>query len=565
MHRECVWGRGPAGEEVEPFRGAGAGFGGVREHRQPAVGGEVEPFDVQSQLADEGMHQALGAGVVEAHVVRRPPGPEFLAAHREFADQFRESAITAIGSRGVAHDRDGLVRHTLPIWIKSPRGGVQEQVPGGVHRPVDPGVERGPERLAELVGRDDVVGSVADKGGRAGDRVQHPLHVGPNLLSRPATPACHCGWLAGTGEVKEVRAFSVVELQCAGESFEHVVGYAREVASLDAGVVLHADAAQGGKRGTPQTRHAPRAVGSDPGLSRGDPPPARGQKLPDLGLELHEIEGNPQIPSGGRPCENPSQQGLPASREQCLARLMNKSRTWFITGASRGLGVELAKAALAAGHNVIAAGRNTETVTKAIGAHDNLLVVRLDITDAEQANAAVAAAVDRFGQIDVLVNNAGNFIAGFFEEISPAQVQAQVGTLLFGTMTVTRAVLPTMRAQRAGTIVSISSTAGIVGQQFCSAYAAAKFGIEGWIESLATEVDQFGINTTIVEPGFFRTDLLTPESTTWAELSIDDYAEQSAATKAAWQSMNGKQARDRLGRQDTGAILRRGPDNRTRP
>ena len=170
--------------------------------------------------------------------------------------------------------------------------------------------------------------------------------------------------------------------------------------------------------------------------------------------------------------------------------------------------------------------------------------MRLDITDADQAHAAVAAATDRFGGVDVLVNNAGNFIAGFFEELSPTQVQAQVGTLLFGTMTVTRAVLPMMRAQRAGTIVSISSTAGIVGQEFCSAYAAAKFGIEGWMESLATEVDQFGINTTIVEPGFFRTDLLTPESTTWAELSIDDYAEQSAATKSAWQSMNGKQGGD---------------------
>ena len=223
---------------------------------------------------------------------------------------------------------------------------------------------------------------------------------------------------------------------------------------------------------------------------------------------------------------------------------MNRSRTWFITGAGRGLGVELAKAALDAGHNVVATGRNPETVTQAIGAHDQLLVVRLDITDANQAHAAVAAATDRFGGVDVLVNNAGNFIAGFFEEISPAQVEAQVGTLLFGTMTVTRAVLPIMRAQRAGTIVSISSTAGIVGQEFCSAYAAAKFGVEGWMESLATEVDQFGINTTIVEPGFFRTDLLTPESTTWAELSIDDYAEQSAATKSAWQSMNGKQGGD---------------------
>jgi NAD(P)-dependent dehydrogenase (short-subunit alcohol dehydrogenase family) len=223
---------------------------------------------------------------------------------------------------------------------------------------------------------------------------------------------------------------------------------------------------------------------------------------------------------------------------------MSNQKTWFITGAGRGLGVDLAKAALAAGHNVVATGRDTTTVAKAIGPHEDLLVLRLDITDAEQADAAVSAAVERFGRIDVLVNNAGNFFAGFFEELSPAQVEKQVGTLLFGTMAVTRATLPTMRAQRAGTIVSISSTAGIVGQQFCSAYAAAKFGIEGWMESLATEVEQFGIITTLVEPGFFRTDLLTPESTSWAELSIDDYAEQTVQTKAAWQSMNGQQGGD---------------------
>jgi NAD(P)-dependent dehydrogenase (short-subunit alcohol dehydrogenase family) len=223
---------------------------------------------------------------------------------------------------------------------------------------------------------------------------------------------------------------------------------------------------------------------------------------------------------------------------------MTPKTTWFITGAGRGMGVDIAKAALAAGHNVVATGRNPDAVVRAVGQNDDLLVRKLDITSLEEAQAAVEAAVDRFGRIDVLVNNAGNFFAGFFEELSPAQIEAQVRTLLFGTMTVTRATLPIMRAQRAGTIVSISSTAGIVGQQFCSAYAAAKFGIEGWMESLATEVEQFGIATTIVEPGFFRTDLLTPESTSWADLSIDDYAEQSAQTKAAWQSMNGQQGGD---------------------
>ena len=221
-----------------------------------------------------------------------------------------------------------------------------------------------------------------------------------------------------------------------------------------------------------------------------------------------------------------------------------EKKTWIITGAGRGLGVDIAKAGLAAGHNVVATARNPDNVTEALGTHDELLVLELDITDLQQAESAAKAAVDRFGGIDVLVNNAGNFIAGFFEELSPAQVQAQVATLLFGTMNVTRAVLPTMRAQRAGKIVSISSTAGIVGQQNCTAYAAAKFGVEGFMESLAAEVEQFGITTTTVVPGFFRTELLTPESTTFGELSIDDYDEARAQLNAFWTSMNGKQAGD---------------------
>jgi NAD(P)-dependent dehydrogenase (short-subunit alcohol dehydrogenase family) len=156
----------------------------------------------------------------------------------------------------------------------------------------------------------------------------------------------------------------------------------------------------------------------------------------------------------------------------------------------------------------------------------------------------VQAAVDRFGRIDVLVNNAGNFYAGFFEEIGPQDFRAQVETTLFGPMNVTRAVLPVMRAQRSGLIVAISSTAGIVGQEFCSAYAAAKFGVEGWIESLTPEVAPFGIRTMLVEPGFFRTELLSPESTKYAESSIADYAERTEQTVTAWKSMNGRQGGD---------------------
>jgi len=223
---------------------------------------------------------------------------------------------------------------------------------------------------------------------------------------------------------------------------------------------------------------------------------------------------------------------------------MTDKKVWLVTGAGRGMGVDIAKAALAAGNPVVATGRNAERVSSAIGEADDLLAVKLDVTDPADAQAAVTAAVERFGRIDVLVNNAGNFYAGFFEEITPGDFRAQVETTLFGPMNVTRAVLPVMRAQRSGLVVAISSTAGVVGQEFCSAYAAAKFGVEGWIESLAPEVAPFGIHTMLVEPGFFRTELLSLESTNYAEPWIEDYAERTTQTVAAWNAMNGQQGGD---------------------
>jgi NAD(P)-dependent dehydrogenase (short-subunit alcohol dehydrogenase family) len=223
---------------------------------------------------------------------------------------------------------------------------------------------------------------------------------------------------------------------------------------------------------------------------------------------------------------------------------MSEKKVWFITGAGRGMGVDIAKAALAAGHAVVATARNTDTVTAALGQDEDLLAVKLDVTDPADAQAAVQAAVERFGRVDVLVNNAGNFYAGFFEEITPQDFRAQVETTLFGPMNVTRAVLPVMRAQRSGLVVAISSTAGLVGQEFCTAYAAAKFGVEGWIESLAPEVAPFGIRTMLVEPGFFRTELLSPASTNYAQPSIEDYAERTTQTVAAWNAMNGQQGGD---------------------
>ena len=223
---------------------------------------------------------------------------------------------------------------------------------------------------------------------------------------------------------------------------------------------------------------------------------------------------------------------------------MSEGKVWLITGAGRGFGVDLAKAALADGHAVVATGRDAAKVAAAVGSHDNLLATTLDVTRPEDSRATVEAAVARFGRIDILVNNAGNFYAGFFEELSPEQVRNQIETLLFGPMNVARAVLPVMRKQRSGLLLTISSTAGIAGQLFCTAYAAAKFGIEGWMESLTPEIAPFGIRTMLVEPGFFRTELLSKGSTTYAAPSIADYAERTKEIVAAWTGMDGKQGGD---------------------
>ena len=223
---------------------------------------------------------------------------------------------------------------------------------------------------------------------------------------------------------------------------------------------------------------------------------------------------------------------------------MTNKKIWFVTGAGRGMGVDFVKAALAAGHAVVGTGRDTDAVAKAVGESDDLLVVKLDVTSRADAEAAVRAAVDRFGRIDVLVNNAGNFFAGYFEELTPEQIERQLGTLLIGAMNVTRAVLPVMRKQRSGHIISLSSTAGIVGFAFCSAYAASKFGLEGWMESLQQEVAPFGITTTIVNPGFFRTELLEPASVTYGEPSIEDYAASRADQLKWWKAQSGLQPGD---------------------
>jgi NAD(P)-dependent dehydrogenase (short-subunit alcohol dehydrogenase family) len=225
--------------------------------------------------------------------------------------------------------------------------------------------------------------------------------------------------------------------------------------------------------------------------------------------------------------------------------VVGNKKVWLITGASRGMGLDFAKAALAGGHAVVASGRDTGRVSKALGQANDLLAVKLDITSPADAEAAMRAAIDRFGRIDVLVNNAASFYAGYFEELTPEQMERQLATSLLGPMNVTRAVLPVMRKQRAGHIISISSSAGLAaGYDFVSAYAASKFGLEGWMESLHAEVAPFGITTTIVNPGFFRTELLTEQSTNYAQPSIADYDERRGPLIEYWQAQNGQQSGD---------------------
>ena len=222
-----------------------------------------------------------------------------------------------------------------------------------------------------------------------------------------------------------------------------------------------------------------------------------------------------------------------------------RKKVWLITGAGRGMGVEFVRAALASGHSVVASGRDRERVSRVLGTSSDLLAVTLDVTNTSDTDAAVRAAVDRFGRIDVLVNNAASFYAGYFEELTQRQIDQQLAASLVGPMNVTRAVLPVMRKQRSGHIISISSSAGIAaGFEFVTAYAASKFGLEGWMESLQVEVAPFGIATTIVNPGFFRTELLTEQSTSYAEPSIGDYDERRGPLLEYWKSQNGRQSGD---------------------
>ena len=221
------------------------------------------------------------------------------------------------------------------------------------------------------------------------------------------------------------------------------------------------------------------------------------------------------------------------------------SKVWLITGAGSGIGAGVAKAALKAGDRVVATGRNLDKVRAAYGevGTENMAFVALDVADAAQAQAAVGAAVQRFGRIDVLVNNAGYSLLGNFEAMTTADLERQFATNFYGVAHLMRAVLPVMRRQRSGHIFNISSVAGVVGLKHCSAYGASKFAVEGLSLAVAEEVAQFGIKITVVEPGFFRTDLLAPSNVRWTGGAVDDYAAEGSP-EAMWSPYDGVQPGD---------------------
>ena len=220
-------------------------------------------------------------------------------------------------------------------------------------------------------------------------------------------------------------------------------------------------------------------------------------------------------------------------------------RIWLVTGASRGLGREITRAALDAGETVVATARSADAARDALaGGHERLHTLALDITDADAANAVAAETTERFGAIDVLVNNAGYAELGFFETFTDAAVRRQFEVNLFGTMNVARAVAPHMRERRSGLFVTISSVSGLVSNGGGAVYSSSKFAVEGWMEGFAQELAPFGIRSLLVEPGMLRTDFMDGKSARFGSIDIPDYAEAIAQYRAFVEGANGNQLGD---------------------
>jgi len=224
---------------------------------------------------------------------------------------------------------------------------------------------------------------------------------------------------------------------------------------------------------------------------------------------------------------------------------MTKQKVWFITGAARGIGLEILKAVLETGDNVVATVRSSaESLADKLGNPENLQVVLLDITDEQQAIAAANQAVQKFGQIDVLVNNAGYGLLSAVEEATADEVRKNFETNVFGLLNVTRAVLPHMRKKRSGHIINFSSVGGLSGYIGWGVYGSTKFAVEGLTEALALELAPLGIHATVVAPGFFRTEFLDAASLTRSGHIIPDYDQTVGEMRKFATQANKKQPGD---------------------
>ena len=227
-----------------------------------------------------------------------------------------------------------------------------------------------------------------------------------------------------------------------------------------------------------------------------------------------------------------------------MTRQTSFKRVWMITGASRGMGAEITAAALAHGDAVVATARKSSAITNAPGSQPGLLAVDLDVTNESAALQAVKLAMEHFGRIDVLVNNAGYGLAGAVEESSAEEVRSIFDTNVMGLLNVTRAVLPHMRSRRSGHVINMSSLGGYrVGAGF-GVYGSTKFAVEGLSESLHAELSPLGIHVTVVEPGYFRTDFLDSSSAMEAKNVIADYAETAGKVRASARAYNHRQPGD---------------------
>lgn len=207
------------------------------------------------------------------------------------------------------------------------------------------------------------------------------------------------------------------------------------------------------------------------------------------------------------------------------------NKVWFITGASRGFGLLIARDALARGDAVVAAARNPQAIVDALGVHPKLLALQLDVTKEAAAVVAAHAAIERFGRIDVLLNNAGYGILGAVEETSADEVRRNYDTNVFGLLNVSRAVLPHMRRQRSGHVINISSLGGYQAYHGWGVYGSTKFAVEGLSEAMAQELAPLGVHVTVVEPGFFRTDFLDAASLVETQARIEDYQDTVGAMR----------------------------------